>query len=229
MRANTSLIGHILGSHPHINGYYEMHQSYLSEDDLLIQQQRYLLNDSIKEHSHYFFDKLLHNEYQLVLNNIDLKKVIVFVSIRSPEQSIKSILHLFRQKKQQHSYAIAERAIDYYRCRLSELVSFCKCYHGQYYYYDADLIRNQPQKLLPIMKQWLSLNSALKEDYQLFSQTGCRRAGDSSENMKTGTIIKQQNNYKDIIVSQNLLNDVIKETEQQRLFIINHAIAAVKL
>jgi len=28
MRAFTSLAGHILGSHPRINGYYEMHISY---------------------------------------------------------------------------------------------------------------------------------------------------------------------------------------------------------
>jgi hypothetical protein len=28
MRAYTSLAGHILGSHPQINGYYEMHISY---------------------------------------------------------------------------------------------------------------------------------------------------------------------------------------------------------
>jgi len=28
MRAFTSLAGHILGSHPQINGYYEMHLSY---------------------------------------------------------------------------------------------------------------------------------------------------------------------------------------------------------
>ena len=28
MRAYTSLAGHILGSHPQINGYYEMHLGY---------------------------------------------------------------------------------------------------------------------------------------------------------------------------------------------------------
>jgi hypothetical protein len=28
MRALTSLAGHILGSHPQINGYYEMHLGY---------------------------------------------------------------------------------------------------------------------------------------------------------------------------------------------------------
>ncbi len=227
MRANTSLMGHILGSHPNINGYYEMHQSYLSADDLLVQKQRYLLNDSIKENSYYFFDKLLHNHYQLALQNLDLKQVLVFVSIRSPEQSIKSIIHLFRHKKTQHAYATPELAINYYHHRITKLVTFCEQYKDKYYYYDADFIRNQPKKLLPAMQDWLKLNSPLKEQYQLFSQTGRMGAGDSSDNMKAGAIIKQQNNYKDIIVPMDLLNRVIKKTEQQRLFIIKHAIAGV--
>ena len=34
MRAYTSLVGHILGSHPEIDGYYEMHRSYVLADDL---------------------------------------------------------------------------------------------------------------------------------------------------------------------------------------------------
>ena len=38
MRAFTSLAGHILGSHPQINGYYEMHLSY--EDAAALDRQR---------------------------------------------------------------------------------------------------------------------------------------------------------------------------------------------
>jgi hypothetical protein len=37
MRAFTSLAGHILGSHPQINGYYEMHISY--EDASALERQ----------------------------------------------------------------------------------------------------------------------------------------------------------------------------------------------
>jgi hypothetical protein len=61
MRAFTSLIGHILGSHAKINGYYEMHLSYYSSDSLDQQLKLYKKTESIKAHSHYLFDKLLHN------------------------------------------------------------------------------------------------------------------------------------------------------------------------
>ena len=37
MRAFTSLAGHILGSHPQINGYFEMHISYDDGKEELIQ------------------------------------------------------------------------------------------------------------------------------------------------------------------------------------------------
>jgi hypothetical protein len=37
MRAFTSLAGHILGSHPQVNGYYEMHISY--EDAFALDRQ----------------------------------------------------------------------------------------------------------------------------------------------------------------------------------------------
>ncbi|QQZ27263.1 hypothetical protein HMY34_16720 [Thiothrix subterranea] len=48
MRAYSSLLGHIIGSQPRINGYYEMHQSYLSDADLAQQIADYSQYDSIK-------------------------------------------------------------------------------------------------------------------------------------------------------------------------------------
>ncbi|HEX5635661.1 MAG TPA: hypothetical protein VFY78_01120, partial [Gammaproteobacteria bacterium] len=63
MRAFTSLAGHILGSHPQINGYYEMHISYDNVQSLRKQLELYRENDNLKLGSRYLFDKLLHNDY----------------------------------------------------------------------------------------------------------------------------------------------------------------------
>jgi len=49
MRANTSLFGHILGSSPEINGYYEMHISYYSWKSLIRQKLIYLENHQFKK------------------------------------------------------------------------------------------------------------------------------------------------------------------------------------
>ena len=65
MRAFTSLAGHILGSHPQINGYFEMHISY--DDATALDKQLEVLQESetLKQNSQFIVDKLLHNDYQL--------------------------------------------------------------------------------------------------------------------------------------------------------------------
>jgi hypothetical protein len=65
MRAFTSLAGHILGSHPQINGYYEMHISYDDASALDRQLEVFRRGDVPKADSRYLFDKLLHNDYVL--------------------------------------------------------------------------------------------------------------------------------------------------------------------
>jgi len=56
LRANarlTSLAGYILGSHPQINGYYEMHISYEDASALDKQLDVFLESDVFKENSRY--------------------------------------------------------------------------------------------------------------------------------------------------------------------------------
>ena len=225
MRANTSLISHVLGSHPQISGYYEMHLSYLGNDDLRKQEQQLFANEeSIKNSSDYLFDKILHNKYKLALDKLTSHPIKVLVSIRPPEQSIKSIINLFRKKNNHHPYAETEKAIEYYLHRLGELNKFCEQNKNNYYYYDADLIRTKPEKSLTKIQKWLSLQTPLSEEYQVFSLTGQTRVGDSSHNMKRGKIIRQQTNYDDINIPSDLLNHIKIESERYRQQMINHAI-----
>ncbi len=232
MRANTSLISHILGSHPQINGYYEKHLSYHSQADLINQEQLLISSEeSAHDHPHediqYLFDKILHNSYTLQLENLNPQKIKILISIRSPEQSIKSIINLFRNKKTQHPYAAPENAVNYYIQRIKALTVFCEQYKGQYYYYDADLIRSAPKKSLNHIQKWLSLATPLNEEYQIFSLTGKPRVGDSSDNMKSGHIVKQQTNYKTIVIPAEQLQQAIFETNKQRQTIIKYAIDSI--
>ncbi len=225
MRANTSLISHILGSHPQINGYYEKHISYLSQASLREQEQQLPANKGAKnDNTRYLFDKILHNAYKLRLDNLDSQSIKVLLSIRAPEQTLKSIISLFRNKKTQHAYADPEKAVSYYIQRIKILTQFCEQYKKQYYYYDADLIRSDSKKSLSRIQKWLSLSTPLAEEYQIFSLTGKPRVGDSSENMQAGHIVKQQSNYEEIIIEPKLLQKAVTETYKNRQIIIEHAI-----
>lgn len=205
MRAFTSLAGHILGSHPRINGYFEMHLSY--EDAAALDKQLEILSahESLKENSHYLFDKLLHNDYQLNPERLGDTAITLLVALQEPEQTVKSIVGLFAGKGQEELYALPEGAVDYYVERLQWLAGFCRSVDRPYYYYDAELFQTAPERLLDGLTAWLALDTPLSKRYQLFSQTGTVRKGDSSDLIRSGKIEKTRTDYSHIDIPDDVL------------------------
>lgn len=206
MRAFTSLAGHILGSHPAINGYFEMHISYEDTSALDKQLEQYRKHETLKNNSHYLFDKLLHNDYQLKPERPGLEDIKILVALRQPEQSIKSIIELFSKKEEDHSYASAEKATKYYIERLAWLADFSRTPGQGYYYFDAELLQSAPEILLPAMSGWLELDSPLSERYTIFSQTAKARKGDSSKQILGGKVDKSRIDYSHIQLPQEELS-----------------------
>ena len=121
MRAYTSLAGHILGSHPQINGYFEMHLGYEDASALDRQLAAYQRDEALKPGSRYLFDKLLHNDYALKPERLGRADIKVLVALAEPEHTIKSIVHLFRQKPDPDLYASPVQAAKYYVERVRAL------------------------------------------------------------------------------------------------------------
>lgn len=205
MRAYTSLIGHILGSHPDINGYYEMHLSYAGADDLDRQLHLYRQSESLKPASVYLFDKLLHDDYRLDTSILSPSNDCLLMSARTPEQSLKSIVHLFRSKHTVEPYADPARACDYYVQRLASLAAFSRDNPGRYDYYDAGLINSDSRRLLQALTRWCRLTPALSDQYRIFSLTGKARAGDSSNIINSGRIEVTENRYPGIKLERHLI------------------------
>lgn len=195
MRAYSSLIGHILGSHPLINGYYEMHLCYASAADLDEQLRLYMQNETLKPGSIYLFDKLLHNDYTLDTHILAGSDCRVLMSIRSAENSLKSIIRLFKAKPTERPYADPDQATDYYIQRLESLADFSRINTAQYYYFDAELIKTDSSNLLQALTRWCQLSPSLSDRYQTFSLTGKARAGDSSDLISSGKIETSENHY----------------------------------
>ena len=126
MRAFTTLAGHILGSHPQINGYYEMHISYEDASALDRQLDVFLESDVLKENSRYLFDKLLHNDYLLKPEQLGLANIKILISLLEPEHTIKSIVNLFAQKEIEDLYASPVEAANYYIARVQALADFSR-------------------------------------------------------------------------------------------------------
>ncbi len=206
MRAFTTLAGHILGSHPRINGYFEMHMSYDDASDLDKQLEVFRQHETLKENSNYIFDKLLHNDYRLSPEWRGLADMKILVSLQEPEQTIKSIVDLFAKKTVEDLYASPVEATNYYIERVKILADFCQSSDHPYYYYDAELFQAAPEKLLSRLTDWLELDSPLSERYQLFTQTGKARMGDSSEFIYSGKIEKTRNDYSHIRLAEDVLS-----------------------
>lgn len=229
MRAFTSLAGHILGSHPEINGYYEMHISYEDASALDRQLDVYLEGDALKENSRYLFDKLLHNDYLLKPERLGDTKMKILVSLLEPEQTIKSIVDLFAKKEIEDPYASPAEAATYYIARLQAIADFSRTTSQPYYYFDAELFQRAPETLLPRLSAWLELGSPLSERYQIFSHTGKARKGDSSERIHSGSIDRTPVDYSHIVIPEDVLRTAREVYRECRREIIGNAADSVSL
>ena len=205
MRAYTSLAGHILGSHPQINGYYEMHLGY--EDAAALDRQLvvYQSGDALKPNSRYLFDKLLHNDYALKLDQLGGADIRILVALAEPEHTIKSIVNLFAQKANPDLYASPVEAAHYYIARVNALADFCQAEPQRYFYFDAELWQRAPAQLLPRLAGWLELDSPLSERYATFSHTGKAGKGDSSARIHGGSIDQTRIDYSHIALPADAL------------------------
>jgi hypothetical protein len=226
MRAYTSLLGHILGSHPEIDGYYEMHRSYASGEDLERQVREYAKRERPKPGSHYLFDKLLHNDFTLNLALPALDDAVILVALRQPEPTLKSIVNLFAKKDIDDLYANPAGATTYYVERLRALAAFGRQQPKRYYYFDAERLCTDTRRLLDDLGQWLQLGSPLTENYQLFSQTGMAGKGDSSPAIAAGCIIRQETRYSDIALDPVLLQQATQAYQHCRQQLVANAINA---
>ena len=229
MRAFTSLAGHILGSHPQINGYYEMHISYEDASALDKQLDVFLEGDVFKENSRYLFDKLLHNDYLLKPGQLGLANMKILISLLEPEHTIKSIVHLFAQKEIEDLYASPVEAANYYIARVQALADFSRTANQSYYYFDAELFQRAPEILLPKLSDWLELDSPLSERYQIFSHTGKARKGDSSERIHSGRIDRTPVAYPHIAIPEDVLRTAREVYRECRRQIIGNAVDSVSL
>jgi len=212
MRANTSLFGHILGHNPEINGYYEMHIGYYSWKSLIRQKLKYLENHQFKENSKYLFDKVLHDEHYINCKAIKNAKVII--SLRNPEETIPSIINLYKKINSSHYFATNQGAVEYYKSRLNTLLQYSEELKYRFVYIDANDIKNKTDIIFQLLEQELTLQHPLSAEYEIQTLTGIGASGDNSEMLKTGKILPSKTTTKNINIESELHQQYIQIREQ---------------
>lgn len=227
MRANTSLLGHLLGSNPEIEGYYELHMGYYSWKSFVRQKMLYFSKHTPKPGGRFIFDKILHDDHDI--NMALMKDAKLIFALRSPHRTIKSIISLYRQVDPDHRYACGEGATNYYITRLTSMRKLAKDIPADFLYLDSDALRSSTQSTLKTISGYLGLKQDLEENYDIQILTGETRVGDSSELINRGTVEKQMGDYSDVQLSDDMLDTAMAEYRVTRSFLLAHERCSVKV
>ena len=92
MRSYSSVLCHILGSHPEIAGYAEMHLSYRNVLGLLRLRSGVFRPLGCVLPGRFVLDKVLRDEYAVAPSILRREDVNAIVVVRRPAESIRSVL-----------------------------------------------------------------------------------------------------------------------------------------
>lgn len=224
MRANTSLLGHILGEHEEINGYYEKHIGYYSWKSLLRQKGLYFAAHPKETVKANIFDKILHDGHEISETILNHSMTKFLISLREPEISVKSAVSMFSKSIPDHEFTNPDTVCAYYMNRADSLATYSQKLKNRYFYYDAEqLVENSSDTLQKISK-YLGLNAPLQEKFTPKKLTGIGDGGDHTGNLLTGNIIKKSNTYEEIELSNTQINNLTKKYNDVRELLINNAV-----
>ncbi len=205
MRAYSSLLGHIFGSNPAICGYYEMHIGYHSWKSLLRQKLLYFRDETPKPNYTCMFDKVLHNDHAVAANILNHSRVSLIFALRPPQQTVPSIVQLYRSTDPTHDFSDATFAAHYYIRRLQELERLASQCRQDFFYLDAEALKEAPDTALAALTGWLQLKEPLSREYQLQSKTSAQRFGDSSAALRSGHLETRVSRYDTAEIAPDLL------------------------
>lgn len=212
MRARTTLLSHIVGSHPSVCGYAELHQKLRGWPDLLELCAK-AEDASGKTAAHrYVLDKIAHNLpiRQSVLDRDDMSMIVM---VRDPLQTIGSIL-----KIEAGGIRDLDGACDYYASRLAALRDLIDRRRGRVFYLDSEALVERTADTLSALTRYLAIAPRLSENYRLFKHTGKPKYGDISENIRAGRIVRSKDPAKVIFPNAGRLHEIRSIYESFRKF-----------
>ena len=219
MRSYSSLLCHILNSHPDINGYVELHKAYRSELDLLDLTLRVRASTKGRLKGRFVLDKILHNYVMLdeVLKRKDLHMVY---SVREPEQTIRSIIAMGLRREDIGLHldwkSEPDKVVRHYIKRLERITEIAPKTPKRSVFFEADRLITDPEKVLGRITKTLKLETPLQPTYETAPLTGRRGFGDPSPYITKGAIVADRDDYSHIDVPDKLMNKAHRAFEECR-------------
>jgi hypothetical protein len=188
MRSYSSLLCHILGSHPEIAGYAEMHLTYRNVLDLLRLRARVFRSLGCVLPGRFVLDKVLHDEYVVAPSILRRQDVHAIVVVRRPAETIQSVLAMGKRIPSVAWYSDVDAAVDYYVRRLRSLAQVRE--HASHcLFVRAEDVVEETSRALAEIEQFLGLEQGLTAEYDIFPHTGDPGWGDDSAAIRAGRVV----------------------------------------
>ena len=192
MRSYSSVLSHVLGSHPQIDGYCETHLRYRFSFDLLRLKWRVRRLTGEPLRGRYVLDKILHN-YPVAAAILENPRTRAIILLRQPVDVVQSIVHMGRHLDLNEQNSNVANATSYYVERLSQLTRLARAFGKRAAFVESEALMSRTDDTLAFLQQFLSLDSPLERRYRSFSKTGKPGYGDPSEMIHSGEIGSHRN------------------------------------
>ena len=187
MRSYSSLLCHILGSHPQIDGYCETHVKYRTRFDLLRLRSRVVKLTGEPLRGRYVLDKVLHN-YPFVSSISRSPNTLSIVLVRRPVPTVQSIINMGLHYSDIAWHRDLDVVARYYEERLATLVRLADELRGRVMFVEAETLLSRTGDVLQSIGGLLELSEPLRADYKRFAHTGEPGFGDPTETISTGSV-----------------------------------------
>jgi hypothetical protein len=187
MRSYSSVLSHVLGSHPQIDGYCETHLRYRFSFDLLRLKWRVRKLTGEPLRGRYVLDKILHN-YAVATAILDNPRTRGIILLRQPVDVVQSIVHMGRHLDLNEQNSNVANATQYYVERLGQLAKLARAFGQRAAFVESETLMARTDETLGFLQDFLGLDSPLERRYRSCAKTGKPGYGDPSEMIHSGEI-----------------------------------------
>jgi hypothetical protein len=191
MRSYSSVLSHVLGSHPQVDGYCETHLRYRSSFDLLRLKWRVRKLTGEPLRGRYLLDKILHN-YAVATAILENPRTRAIILLRQPVDVVQSIVHMGRHLDLNEQNASVTNATQYYVERLAQLTKLARAFGKRAAFVESEALMSRTDETLRFLQTFLGLDSPLDRRYRRFSKTGRPGYGDPSQMIQSGEIARRR-------------------------------------
>jgi len=206
MRSYSSVLCHVLGSHPEISGYAEMRLAYGRPRDLLRLRARVARSLGAAPKGRLILDKILHNPYAIAPAMLNGASTInsIFV-VRRPAEALPSIVRM-AERLGYEQWTEIEGSAAYYADRLAALERLAgSCRYGLVL--RAEEIITDTTATLEALARFLHLREPLQSKYSTFPETGVAGKGDYTDALRSGEILQLETEAAPQPIPEDILAD----------------------